>query len=135
MCWRCCRRRSDRLNKPQACPAALYLVPAALCGGAWLAKPTKSDNLIAMSAAEDIKTSESHVLLTHLAALPPLLQDMRAALASPLPHGADQFCAHGRAGAASYVEPVQQVVEFAETVSAGGRCGAMEDLTLIIVGQ
>ncbi|MGB0477900.1 MAG: acyl-CoA dehydrogenase family protein, partial [Parvibaculales bacterium] len=111
-------------------------MPAALCGGAWLAKPTKSDNLIAMSAAEDIKTSESHVLLTHLAALPPLLQDMRAALASPLPHGADQFCAHGRAWAATYVETVQQMVEYAETMSAGGRFGAMEeDLTLIIVGE
>ena len=89
-----------------------------------------------MSAAEDIKTSESHVLLTHLAALPPLLQDMRAALASPLPHGADQFCAHGRAWAATYVETVQQMVEYAETMSAGGRFGAMEeDLTLIIVGE
>ena len=89
-----------------------------------------------MSAAEDIKTSESHVLLTHLAALPPLLQDMRAALASPLPHGADQFCAHGRAWAATYVETVQQMVEYAKTMSAGGRFGAMEeDLTLIIVGE
>ena len=89
-----------------------------------------------MSAAEDIKTSDSHVLLTHLAALPPLLQDMRAALASPLPHGADQFCAHGRAWAATYVETVQQMVEYAETMSAGGRFGAMEeDLTLIIVGE
>ena len=89
-----------------------------------------------MSAAEDIKTSDSHVLLTHLAALPPLLQDMRAALASPLPHGADQFCAHGRAWAATYVETVQQMVEYAKTMSAGGRFGAMEeDLTLIIVGE
>jgi len=89
-----------------------------------------------MSAAEDIKTSESHVLLTHLTALPPLLQDMRAALASPLPRGADQFCAHGRAWAATYVETVQQMVEYAETMSAGGRFGAMEeDLTLIIVSE
>jgi len=89
-----------------------------------------------MSAAEDIKTDESHVLLTHLAALPPLLQDMRAALATPLPHGADQFCAHGRAWAATYVETVQQMVEYAETMSADGRFGAMEeDLTLIIVGE
>ena len=111
-------------------------MPAALCGAARLANAAKSDTLAAMSAAEDINTGESQALLAHVAALPPILDDMRAALASPLPHGAAQFCAHGRAWAATYVETLQQMVLYAETMQARGRFGAMEeDLTLIIVGE
>ncbi|CAI8181184.1 MAG: (2S)-methylsuccinyl-CoA dehydrogenase [Alphaproteobacteria bacterium] len=89
-----------------------------------------------MSAAEDIKAGENDALLAHMAALPPILEDMRVALATPLPPGAAQFCAHGRAWAATYVETVQQMVEYAETMSATGRFGMMEEhLTLILVGE
>ncbi len=89
-----------------------------------------------MSVAEDIKASENDALLAHMAALPPILEDMRFALATPLPPGAAQFCAHGRAWAATYVETVQQMVEYAETMSATGRFGMMEEhLTLILVGE
>ncbi|MEL0151271.1 MAG: hypothetical protein VW950_06500, partial [Rhodobiaceae bacterium] len=89
-----------------------------------------------MSAAEDINTGENDALLLHMAALPPILDDMRAALASPLPPEAAQFCTHGRAWAATYVATLQQMVLYAETMQARGRFGAMEeDLTLLIVGE
>ena len=111
-------------------------MPAALCGAAWLANAAKSDTLTAMSAAEDINAGENDALLLHMAALPPILDDMRAALASPLPPEAAQFCTHGRAWAATYVATLQQMVLYAETMQARGRFGAMEeDLTLLIVGE
>ena len=111
-------------------------MPAALCGAARLANAAKSDTLTAMSAAEDINTGESQALLAYLPALPPILDDVRAALASPLPKEAAQFCAHGRAWAATYVETLQQMVLYAETMQARGRFGGMEEnLTLIIVGE
>ncbi|MGB1550112.1 MAG: hypothetical protein ACPHDV_01570, partial [Parvibaculales bacterium] len=89
-----------------------------------------------MSAAEDTNTGENDALLVHMAALPPILDDMRAALASPLPAEAAQFCTHGRAWAATYVATLQQMVLYAETMQARGRFGAMEeDLTLLIVGE
>ena len=111
-------------------------MPAALCGAAWLANAAKSDTLTAMSVAEDINTGENDALLLHMAALPPILDDMRAALASPLPPEAAQFCTHGRAWAATYVATLQQMVLYAETMQARGRFGAMEeDLTLLIVGE
>ena len=111
-------------------------MPAALCGAARLANAAKSDTLAAMSAAEDMNIGDSQALLAHLVDLPPILDDIRAALASPLPQGAAQFCSHGRAWAATYVETLQQMVLYAETMQARGRFGAMEeDLTLIIVGE
>jgi (2S)-methylsuccinyl-CoA dehydrogenase len=89
-----------------------------------------------MSAAEDIKTGDGDALMAHLAALPPVLDDMRAALARPLAADSGQFCAHGRAWAATYVETLQQMVLYAAAMQADGRFGAMEeDLTLIIVGE
>ena len=75
-------------------------------------------------------------MLTQLAALPPLLADMRAALATPLPADSDQFCAHGRAWAATYIETLDQMVRYADTMQTAGRFGALEQhLTLIIVGE
>ena len=69
-----------------------------------------------MSAAENLSIDETHAMLTQLAALPPLLADMRAALATPLPADSDQFCAHGRAWAATYIETLDQMVRYADTM-------------------
>jgi (2S)-methylsuccinyl-CoA dehydrogenase len=89
-----------------------------------------------MSAAENLSIDETHAMLTQLAALPPLLADMRAALATPLPADSDQFCAHGRAWAATYIETLDQMVRYADTMQNAGRFGALEQhLTLIIVGE
>ncbi len=89
-----------------------------------------------MSAAEDITLGETETLLGHLADLPPILGNLRAALATPMPDDADQFCAHGRAWAATYVETLEQMVNYSATMQAQGRFGPMEqNLTLIIVGE
>ena len=89
-----------------------------------------------MSVAENISIDETQAVLAQLAALPPLLADMRAALATPLPADSDQFCAHGRAWAATYIETLDQMVRYADTMQNAGRFGALEQhLTLIIVGE
>ena len=89
-----------------------------------------------MSAAEDISQNHGDALLSHMVALPPLLADLRAALATPLPAASDQFCAHGRAWAATYVETLEQMVRYAEAMQSAKRFGAMEqDLTLILIGE
>jgi (2S)-methylsuccinyl-CoA dehydrogenase len=89
-----------------------------------------------MSAAEDISQNDGDALLAHIAALPPLLADLRAALATPLPAESDQFCAHGRAWAATYVATLEQMVRYAETMQSAKRFGALEqDLTLILIGE
>ena len=101
-----------------------------------LAKRVKNDILNHMSAAEDISLNETEALLSQLAELPPVLDALRAALATPMPAGADQFCAHGRAWAATYVETLGQMVSYSETMQAQNRFGPMEqNLTLIIVGE
>ena len=89
-----------------------------------------------MSVAENISIDETQAVLAQLAALPPLLADMRTALATPLPADSDQFCAHGRAWAATYIETLDQMVRYADTMQTAGRFGALEQhLTLIIVGE
>ena len=89
-----------------------------------------------MSVAENISIDETQAVLAQLAALPPLLADMRAALATPVPADSDQFCAHGRAWAAPYIETLDQMVRYADTMQTAGRFGALEQhLTLIIVGE
>ena len=114
-------------------PAALSHPPSAL---ARLAIAPKNDNLWRMSAAEQIPTGETDALLAQLAALPPLLSDLRAALAAPLPAESDQFCAHGRAWAATYVETLEQMVRYANTMHEAGRFGPLEQhLTLIVSGE
>ena len=89
-----------------------------------------------MSVAENISIDETQAVLAQLAALPPLLADMRAALATPLPADSGQFSAHGRAWAATYIETLDQMVRYADTMQAAGRFGVLEQhLTLIIVGE
>ena len=89
-----------------------------------------------MSAAEDISVSETETLLAHVVALPPLLAPLRAALAAPMPEAGDQFCAHGRAWAATYVETLEQMAAYVETMQAQNRLHALEqNLTLIAVGE
>ncbi|MCH1569333.1 MAG: hypothetical protein L7U47_07970, partial [Alphaproteobacteria bacterium] len=66
-----------------------------------------------MSAVEDLSLNETDTLLAHLAVLPTALGETRAALAAPLPDGSDQFCAHGRAWAATYVETLTQMAVYA----------------------
>jgi (2S)-methylsuccinyl-CoA dehydrogenase len=89
-----------------------------------------------MSAAEHIPMPDDQALLAQLAALPPLLADMRAALATPLPAESDQFCAHGRAWAATYIETLDQMARYAATMQDAHRFGPLEQhLTLIITGE
>jgi (2S)-methylsuccinyl-CoA dehydrogenase len=89
-----------------------------------------------MSAAEHIPMPDDQALLAQLAALPPLLADMRAALATPLPAESDQFCAHGRAWAATYIETLDQMARYAATMQDAHRFGPLEHhLTLIITGE
>ena len=89
-----------------------------------------------MSAAEDLSLNETDTLLAHLAVLPTALGETRAALAAPLPDGSDQFCAHGRAWAATYVETLTQMAVYAGEMQEQSRFGALEkNLTLIVVGE
>ena len=89
-----------------------------------------------MSAAEHIPMPDDQALLAQLAALAPLLADMRAALATPLPAESDQFCAHGRAWAATYIETLDQMARYAATMQDAHRFGPLEHhLTLIITGE
>lgn len=89
-----------------------------------------------MSAAEDLSLNETDTLLAHLAVLPTALGETRAALAAPLPDGSDQFCAHGRAWAATYLETLTQMAVYAGEMQEQSRFGALEkNLTLIVVGE
>ena len=94
----------------------------------------KKDNLLRMSAA--IEMNETDALLAHMADLPSALDELRAGLATPMPANLNQFGAHGRAWAATYVETLTQMAGYAAHMQAENRFGPLEkNLTLIIVGE